>query len=182
MSEEPPAHIIDSRLFRDLYGTHAMRAVFSDRATLQAWFDAEAALAAAEAECGLIPQAAAGTIARAADAAKVDIDALRDDIARSGHPFVPAVKSLEKLAGDAGTSVHFGATTQDIMDTGAVLQMRAALALIEDGLEAFIAALARPGPRPSHNRHGRAHPWPACRAHNPWPQAGRAGGRDAPPP
>ena len=142
MSEEPSAHIVDSRLFRDLYGTAAMRALFSDRATLQAWFDAEAALAAAEAECGLIPQAAAGTIARAADAAKIDIAALREGIARSGHPFVPAIKALEKLAGDAGTYVHFGATTRDIMDTGAVLQMRAALALIEEGTEAFIAALA----------------------------------------
>jgi len=142
MSEDSSAHIIDSRLFRDLYGTPAMRAVFSDRATLQAWFDAEAALAAAEAECGLIPQSAANAIARAANAADVDIDALRDGIARSGHPFVPAIKALERLAGEAGAFVHFGATTQDVMDTGAVLQMRAALALIEEGVEAFTAALA----------------------------------------
>lgn len=142
MSEDASAHIIDSRLFRDLYGTPAMRALFSDRATLQAWFDAEAALAAAQAECGLIPHEAAQAIARAADAAKVDIDALREGIARSGHPFVPAIKALEKLAGDAGPFVHFGATTQDIMDTGAVLQMRAAFHLIEKGVDAFIAALA----------------------------------------
>lgn len=142
MSEASSSHIVDSRLFRDLYGTPAMRAVFSDRATLQAWFDAEAALAAAEAECGLIARAAAEAIARAADAEKVDIDALREGIARSGHPFVPAIRALEGLAGDAGASVHFGATTQDIMDTGAVLQMRAALALIEDGAQAFAAALA----------------------------------------
>jgi len=142
MSEEPSAHIVDSRLFRNLYGTPAMRALFSDRATLQAWFDAEAALAGAEAECGLIPQAAADAIAGAADAGQVDMDALREGIARSGHPFVPAIKALENLAGEAGTFVHFGATTQDIMDTGAILQMRAALQLIEEGVDAFAAVLA----------------------------------------
>jgi adenylosuccinate lyase len=140
MSEET-AHIIDSRLFRDLYGTPAMRAVFSDRATLQAWFDAEAALAEAQGQCGLIPKTAAEAIARAADAGRVDLDALGEGIARVGHPFVPAIKALEELAGEAGAFVHFGATTQDIMDTGAVLQMRAALDLIEAGVEGLIAAL-----------------------------------------
>ena len=140
MSEET-AHIIDSRLFRDLYGTPAMRAVFSDRATLQAWFDAEAALAEAQGQCGLIPKTAAEAIARAADAGRVDLDALGEGIARVGHPFVPVIEALEELAGEAGAFVHFGATTQDIMDTGAVLQMRAALDLIEAGVEGLIAAL-----------------------------------------
>ena len=140
MSEET-AHIIDLHLFRDLYGTPAMRGLFTDRATLQAWFDAESALAGAEAQCGLIPKTAAETIARAADAAKVDLDALRRGIARTGHPFVPAIEALEELAGEAGAFVHFGATTQDIMDTGAVLQMRAALDLIAAGVESFTGAL-----------------------------------------
>ena len=142
MSDEATSHIIDSRLFRDLYGTAAMRAVFTDRATLQGWFDAESALAAAEAECGLIPDSAARAIAKAADADKIDIEPLRQAIARTGHPFVPAIRALETLAGEAAEFVHFGATTQDIMDTGAVLQMRAALALIDDGVKNLIAALA----------------------------------------
>jgi 3-carboxy-cis,cis-muconate cycloisomerase len=143
MSEEPTAHIVDSRLYRDLYGTPAMRAVFSDRATIQAWFDAEAALAAAEAEAGLVPEEAALAIASAADAARIDLDALRAEIARTGHPFVPAIRALEHRAGAAGEFVHYGATTQDIMDTGAVLQMRRGLAHIADGLGRFEQALSR---------------------------------------
>ncbi len=142
MSDEATSHIIDSRLFRDLYGTPAMRAVFTDRATLQGWFDAEAALAAAQAECGLIPDSAAEAIAEAADADKIDFVPMREAIARTGHPFVPAIRALEGLAGDGAEFVHFGATTQDIMDTGAVLQMRSALALIEEGTKGLIAALA----------------------------------------
>ncbi len=142
MSDEASSQIIDSRLFRDLYGTPTMRAVFTDRATLQGWFDAEAALAGAEAECELIPDTAAQAIAKAADADRIDIEALREAIARSGHPFVPALRALERLAGDGAEFVHFGATTQDIMDTGAVLQLRSALALIEDGVKGLIAALA----------------------------------------
>jgi 3-carboxy-cis,cis-muconate cycloisomerase len=138
----PPSHIIDSRLFRDLYGTADMRAVFTDEAVVARWLEAEAALARAQARVGLIPQDAADTITRCAAEAKLDLDALRRGVESSGHPLVPAIRALERLAGEAGKYVHWGATSQDIIDTGCVLQIRDGLAIIEGELELLIAALA----------------------------------------
>jgi len=119
-----------------------MRTVFDSRALLQAWLDVEAALAEAEAEVGIIPQKAAEQILQAADAARFDLDALREQMRLSQHPLVPTVRALAEAAGDAGQYVHWGATTQDIMDTAMVLQVRAALDLVEGTLGELIARLA----------------------------------------
>jgi 3-carboxy-cis,cis-muconate cycloisomerase len=138
----PPSHMIDSRVFRDLYGSADMRAVFADEAMVARWLEVEAALARAQGRLGLIPQDAADTIARCAGSASLDLDGLRRGIESSGHPLVPAIRALERLAGEAGKYVHWGATTQDIIDTGLVLQLKDALAIIERELELLIAALA----------------------------------------
>ena len=127
----PPSHIIDSRLFRDLYGTADMRAVFADEAMVARWLEVEAALARAQGSLGLIPQSAAEAITRCAGDAKLDLDALRRGVESAGHPLVPAIRAFERLAGEAGKYVHWGATTQDIMDTGLVLQLKDGLAIIE---------------------------------------------------
>jgi 3-carboxy-cis,cis-muconate cycloisomerase len=137
-----PSHIIDSRLLRDLYGTAEMRAVFADEVMVARWLEVEAALARAQAGVGLIPQAAAETITRCAGEARLDLDALRRGVESSGHPLVPATRALERLAGEAGKYVHWGATTQDIIDTGLVLQLSDALAIIERELDLLIEALA----------------------------------------
>jgi 3-carboxy-cis,cis-muconate cycloisomerase len=143
MSRVPaPSHIIDSRLFRDLYGTAEMRAVFADEAVVARWLEVEAALARALAGVGLIPRAAAETITRCAADASLDLDVLRRGIESSGHPLVPAIRALERLAGEAGKYVHWGATTQDIIDTGLVLQLRDALTIIGRELDLLIAGLA----------------------------------------
>ncbi|MFW6077656.1 MAG: class-II fumarase/aspartase family protein [Hyphomicrobiales bacterium] len=134
--------MIDSRVFRDLYGSADMRAVFADEAMVARWLEVEAALARAQAGVGLIPQSAADTITRCAAGAHLDLDTLRRGIETSGHPLVPAIRALERLAGEAGKYVHWGATTQDIIDTGFVLQLKDALAIIERELELLIAALA----------------------------------------
>jgi 3-carboxy-cis,cis-muconate cycloisomerase len=138
----PPAHIIDSRLFRDLYGSAEMRAVFADEAVVARWLEVEAALARAEAKLGLIPPSAAETISRCALQAKLDLNDLRRGIESSGHPLVPAIRALERLAGEAGKYVHWGATAQDIIDTGFVLQLTEGLAIIERDLDRLISALA----------------------------------------
>jgi 3-carboxy-cis,cis-muconate cycloisomerase len=138
----PPAHIIDSRLFRDLYGSAEMRAVFADEAVVARWLEVEAALARAEAKLGLIPPSAAETISRCALEAKLDLNDLRRGIESSGHPLVPAIRALERLAGEAGKYVHWGATAQDIIDTGFVLQLTEGLAIIERDLDLLISALA----------------------------------------
>lgn len=100
--------------------------------------DFEAALARAQARVGLIPQAAVAPIAQACLASLYDVDALGAAIATAGNSAIPVVKALGKLIAseeaDAERYVHLGATSQDVMDTGLVLQVRQALVLIEADL------------------------------------------------
>jgi 3-carboxy-cis,cis-muconate cycloisomerase len=123
--------VLDSVLFRDLFGTAAMRAIFDERALLARYVDVEVALARAQARCGVIPAEAAAEIAARARADALDLDALRRETEVVGYPILPLVHQLAKQCGEAGRYVHWGATTQDIMDTAVVLQIRDALALID---------------------------------------------------
>ncbi len=140
-------HVIDSVLFSGLFGSQRMRALFEERALLQRWLDYEAALARAQASLGLVPAAAAAEITRQARAGLYDLQAIREGIDRTVHPLVPLIWQLgERCAGDAGRWVHWGATTQDVMDTATVLQLRDALALLEKttgGLAEALAVLAQ---------------------------------------
>jgi 3-carboxy-cis,cis-muconate cycloisomerase len=142
-----PAHVIDSIFFRDLFGTAAMRAVFDDMALLQKWLDYEAALARAQAKLGMFPQSAADEITRQAQASLMDTDAIKAGIDKTVHPLVSMIWQLSnRCMGDAGRYVHWGTTTQDVMDTAIVLQLRDAIALFEttlDELSATMTTLAR---------------------------------------
>jgi 3-carboxy-cis,cis-muconate cycloisomerase len=100
------------------------------------------ALAKAEARVGVIPQAAAEEIARCADASRLDVELLRQETDLVGYPILPVVHQLVKQCGEAGRYVHWGATTQDIMDTAVVLQLRDALEIIGDDIAALRAILA----------------------------------------
>ena len=126
--------VLDSLLFRDAFGTPAMRAVFDDEALLGRYIEVEVALARAEASCGVIPAEAAVEIAARCNLAGLDRDLLRVETDNVGYPILPIVHQLAKQCGDAGRYVHWGATTQDIMDTATVLQIRAGLALIDADL------------------------------------------------
>jgi 3-carboxy-cis,cis-muconate cycloisomerase len=123
--------VLDSILFRDAFGTAEMRAVFSDLALVARYAEVEVALAKAEAACGVIPQAAADAIAARTDVAALDFDLLRQETDIVGYPILPLVHQMVKQCGEAGRYVHWGATTQDIMDTAVVLQLRAAFAIVE---------------------------------------------------
>lgn len=127
-----------NQLFDAYFTADSMAEVFCDQGRLQGMLDFEAALARAEAQVGLIPQAAVAPIAQACLASLYDVDALSVAIATAGNSAIPLVKALGKLiaAEDAGAEryVHLGATSQDVMDTGLVLQLRSALALIEADL------------------------------------------------
>jgi 3-carboxy-cis,cis-muconate cycloisomerase len=130
-------------LYGELYGTTAMRDVFSLRSRLAAMLEVEVALARAEARAGVIPSAAAEAIANAADVDRLDVDAIIAATQHVGYPVVPLTKQLAKLAGtEAGGYVHWGATTQDILDTATVLQIERAFALLDADLAATIGALA----------------------------------------
>lgn len=139
-------HKDDPGLFGPLFHGPAMGAVFTDRAHLQGMLDFEAALARAEAKTGVIPADVAGPIAAQCDAALYDLGAIADGATRGGNTAIPLVKALTaKVAAQdkvAAGFVHWGATSQDAMDTGLVLQLRAALALIEADLKKLSDALA----------------------------------------
>jgi 3-carboxy-cis,cis-muconate cycloisomerase len=138
--------VIDSILFRDAFGTAAMRSVFSDQQMIQRYLDVEVALAKAEAQVGVIPQDAADTIARESRLERVDFDHMREETDIVGYPILPLVHQMVVMCGDAGRYVHWGATTQDIMDTAVSLQVRDALDAIAGDvrqLRAILAGLAQ---------------------------------------
>src|SRR6188768_1912606 len=127
--------VVDSILFRDAFGTPAMRAVFCDHALIERYVEVEIALARAEGRTGVIPAAAAEEIAARTKPADFDFDHLRHETEIVGYPILPVVHQMANQCGDAGGYVHWGATTQDIMDTANVLQVRAALDLVSADIE-----------------------------------------------
>jgi 3-carboxy-cis,cis-muconate cycloisomerase len=134
---------LDSAVFRDLFSSAAMRAVFSDENRTRKYLDFEAALARVEGRLGIIPTAAAAEIDRQARLENMDLAALGRRTTAVGSPVIPLVDQLAAAcAGDFGQHCHWGATTQDVTDTATVLQLREALALVEDDLGAISAALA----------------------------------------
>ena len=136
----PPSS--NSILFRDAFGTPAMREVFSDFSLISRYAEVEIALAKAEARCGVIPAQAADEIAKRTDVSTLDFDLLRQETDIVGYPILPLVHQMVKQCGDAGRYVHWGATTQDIMDTAVILQVRAGLEIIEDDIAALRGILA----------------------------------------
>ncbi len=127
--------VFDSRLTRDFFGTSGMRAIFDEGAFVARCVDVETALARAEARAGLIPHDDAATITERADASSLDVAALEAETALVGYPVMAIVRQLAKQCGDAGRYVHWGATTQDIMDSAVMLQVKAASSLIEAQLD-----------------------------------------------
>jgi 3-carboxy-cis,cis-muconate cycloisomerase len=130
-----------------LFRTEAMCEVFSDRGHLQGMLDFEAALARAEARLGVIPKTAAAAIAAQCRGELFGIEALARGAAAAGNTAIPMVKALTALVAKtnqrASGYVHWGATSQDAMDTGLVLQLRAAFDLIDADLDRLAGALAR---------------------------------------
>lgn len=136
------SYVIDSELFRDQFSTVEMREIFSDRRTVQAWLDVEVALAEAEAELGIIPDKAAQAVKNVGDAELYDLADMKREMDRTSHPIVPLVRAIgAKCEGDYGEYAHWGATTQDITDTGTMLQIRDAEAIISSRLDALADAL-----------------------------------------
>ncbi|MGV3655657.1 MAG: 3-carboxy-cis,cis-muconate cycloisomerase [Noviherbaspirillum sp.] len=129
-----------------MFSTEEMQNLFSDQACVQRMLDFEAALAVAEARQGVIPAAAAPAIARHCDAAGIDMAQLARAAGAAGNLAIPLVKQLTarvaEADADAAKYVHWGATSQDAIDTGLVLQLRDALAAIDTGVAALAAALA----------------------------------------
>ena len=125
-------------------GDPGIRALFAEPARIQSWLDVEVALAQAQAELGVIPARAAAEISAKARYENLNMDNIREGLARTGHPLVPMVWELDRICeGDSGGYIHWGATTQNITQTGKLLNLRRAhrifLALLAD----LLAELAR---------------------------------------
>ena len=126
-----PSHIIESRIHGGAYSSPEFAAIFSDTNQVQKWLDVETALAATQAQMGIIPHEAAREIARVASVQLLDLDALGRENMDTGHILVPTIRALEALCADGwGEYVHYGVTTQDILDTGLILQIRDAWGLV----------------------------------------------------
>src|SRR6195256_1058733 len=134
MLEEPTSLRIDDP---------GVRALFTEAARFQSWLDVEAALAQAQAELGIIPDGAAREIVRKAHLSFLDLAAVRAGLAKTGHPLVPLVWELDRACeGDAGGYVHWGATTQNITQTGQLLQVRRAHEIFLGQLATVLTHLA----------------------------------------
>ena len=134
------------RLFDPLFTTETMRGIFSDHGRIQAMLDFEAALARAEARAGVVSAATGAAIGAQCKAELFDVDALAAAAAQAGNPAIPLVRALTALVAardaDAARYVHWGATSQDAMDTGLVLQLSSALTAIDADLARLSSALA----------------------------------------
>ena len=137
------ATIIDSRIFGDMFSDVRMRQVWSDENRTAKYLDIERALAKVQGQLGLIPQEAADEIARHCELSMIDWDQLKAKTEQIGYPIIAVVNQINTNCRDRlGEYCHWGATTQDITDTAAVLQMREGLALIEQDLADISDALA----------------------------------------
>ncbi|MEX0751830.1 MAG: 3-carboxy-cis,cis-muconate cycloisomerase [Xanthobacteraceae bacterium] len=138
--------LLSSSLLAPLISSAAMRAVVDDRARLQRMLDFEAALARAEAAAGVIPAAAAPPIAEACRAERFDIAAIGAQAPAAGNVAIPLVKALTaevaKSAAEAAHYVHWGATSQDVIDTALVLELRAAIDVLLADLERAVAGFS----------------------------------------
>jgi 3-carboxy-cis,cis-muconate cycloisomerase len=138
---------LSAQWFDPLFRADAMRRVFSDRGRLQGILDFEGALARAQACAGVVPAAAAVAIAGQCRAELFDMVALSQATAIAGNSAIPIINELTRLVAVADPAaagyVHRGATSQDAMDTGLVLQLRQGLDLIEAHAQRLCAALAK---------------------------------------
>ena len=124
------ATVLDSTIFGPLFSDAEVSAIFTDEALVRALVDVEIALARAEARAGVIAANCAEAIGKAS-ADKIDLAALTKGTIGSGFPIIALVQELRKQVGaEAAPFVHWGATTQDIMDTACVLQLRSAVNVI----------------------------------------------------
>jgi 3-carboxy-cis,cis-muconate cycloisomerase len=135
-----------SPLLAPLLSSAAMRAICDDAAFLQHMLDFEAALARAEAACGVIPRTAVAPIAAACKAGSFDLGALAEAATGSGNPAIPLVKTLTanvaSADAEAARYVHWGATSQDVIDTATMLTLRAAIDALLTDLDRAIAGFA----------------------------------------
>jgi len=137
------AHITDSDFFSHGYATEEARRIFCDKRRLQRWLEVECALLRGQARLGIIPAAAAERLQENACLDQFDLQAIKNDIALTGHSLVPLLREWQRVTADkTGEYIHFGATTQDIQDTAQALELKEICAIIQRDLAHIIQLLA----------------------------------------
>lgn len=137
------ATVIDSQIHGFLFGTEEMNEVFSEKSWVQKWLDTEAALAQAQGELGVIPKEKADIIVKYAKADLIDIPSIGEGY-KSSITIVPLLNAFKKILPEhAGEYVHWGATSQDIVDTGMVLLERDAYDIILRDAKACLKAILK---------------------------------------
>lgn len=136
------SHITDSRFYGQGYGTSESRQIFCDLRRMQRWLDIEVVLAKCQAELGIIPPEVIPPLTESASIEKIDLQAVKKGIMSTGHSLVPLLKEWQKvIGGNAGQYIHFGATTQDIQDTGQSLELRDVILIVERDLSEILKTL-----------------------------------------
>ncbi|MCX8574961.1 MULTISPECIES: adenylosuccinate lyase [unclassified Gilliamella] len=125
------SHVIDYLILGNNFSTSEMRAIWSEQNRLEKQVAVEVALAKAQGELGVIPCDAADAIVTKADASKLSIEQIAKQAAKAKHSLMSTINALQDQVGDAGQFIHYGATTQDIVDTATVLQLKQSFAIIE---------------------------------------------------
>ena len=126
-------------MFDELFRDSTIEALLTDEAVIRAMLRFEAALALAQADVGVIPSDQAGVIARVCEEARIDRQKIIAAAKKAGNPAIPLVKELtaqvREIASEAARYVHAGATSQDVIDSAVMLQLKAALLLLDRGLD-----------------------------------------------
>ena len=139
-----PALVTNSKIWGEMFGTKEMHHIFSDEETIQLYLEVEAALARSQSKLGIIPKEAGKEITSAASLGSINWDTLKLRTSIVGYPILPLVEQLSLSVKDGyGQYCHWGATTQDIMDTADVLQIRKGLNLLSKDLDAIAHALSK---------------------------------------
>lgn len=137
-----PSHPIDFQTQADIYSTPELAAVFDEEARFQRWLDFFAALATAQGELGIIPVATAQEISSTAHLAQLDRELIAQGYRTSKNSLIPVLNALKAACRpESADWIHHGATTQDVLDTSQVLELKAAIAIIYRDLRQVTATL-----------------------------------------
>lgn len=137
------SHVLDFLILGNNFSTSEMRAIWSEQNRLEKQVDVEVALAKAEGELGVIPTDVADEIVKKADASKLSLQQIADEAAKAKHSLMSTINALQKQVGEAGQFIHYGATTQDIVDTATVLQLKQSFAIVERDTKLIAIELKR---------------------------------------
>jgi len=126
-----PAHFIDFEIQKDVFSTKELRDLFDEKARFQRWLDIEAALAYTQGKMGIIPQEAADEICNKSKMKYLNIEEIKDEYKINRNSLLPILKGLRNACSNGyGEYVHYGATTQDIIDTGQILEIKEMLSIV----------------------------------------------------